>query len=115
MKQTKLSSVESVQRRQRRPARTIEARENQMILLAMDLAEDRLRNGTATAQEVVHFLKLGSTKERLERENLERQNQYLTAKIEAIQSVKASEELSSEAIEAFKTYRSDDESGSSVL
>lgn len=115
MKQTKLSSIESGQKHSRRPARSIETRENQMILLAMDLAESRLRNGTATAQEVCHFLKLGSTKERLERENLERQNQYLTAKIEAIQSVKASEELSAEAIEAFRSYRSDDESGQTVL
>ena len=115
MKQTTSSSIESSPKRRRKPARTIEARENQMILLAMNLAEDRLRNGTATAQEVCHFLKLGSTKERLERENLMRQNQYLTAKIEAIQSVKASEELSSEAIEAFKTYRSNDESGQTVL
>lgn len=110
MKQTKLSSIEAAPKARRRPAKSIEARENRMISLAMDVAEERLRNGTATSQEIVHFLKLGSIKERYERENLQRQNEYLTAKIEAIQSVKASEELSADAIAAFKSYRSDDES-----
>lgn len=109
MKQTKLSTIEGGKKPRRTPAKSIEARENRMIALAMDAAEERLRNGTATSQEIVHFLKLGSTKDRLERENLQRQNEYLLAKIEAVQSVKASEELSADAIAAFKSYRSDDE------
>lgn len=89
-----------------RPALTPEARENQMIALAMDLVEERLRNGTATSQETTHFLKLGSQKERLEREKLEKENKLLSAKTEALQSAKHMEELYTEAIKAFTTYKS---------
>ena len=56
-----------------RTATSPEARENQLISLAYDLVEQRLRDGTATSQETVHFLKLGSTKDRIEKEILERQ------------------------------------------
>ena len=87
------------------PARTPEARENQLIALAYDVAEERLRNGTATSQEVVHFLRLGSMKERKELELMEKKNELMTAKTEALQSAKRIEELYSDAINAFKTYR----------
>ena len=62
-----------------RPALTPEAREGQLIALATDLVEQRLRDGTATSQEVVHFLRLGSMRERLEREKLENENILLGA------------------------------------
>lgn len=88
-----------------RPALTPEARENQMIALAMDLVEERLRNGTATSQETTHFLKLGSMKERLEREKLEKENKLLAAKTEALESAKRIEELYSDALKAFTEYR----------
>lgn len=84
---------------------SIENREQDLIGLAYDLAEERLRNGTATSQEVTHFLKLGSTKERLEREMLEKQKDLLEIKAEALQSQKRVEELYVEAINAFKEYR----------
>lgn len=89
-----------------RPALTPEARENQLIALAMDLAEERLRNGTASSQEVTHFLKLGSQKEILEREKLEKENQLLKSKTEALQSAKRVEELYADAIKAFSSYKS---------
>lgn len=95
-----------------RPASSPEARENQLIALAYDVAEERLRNGTATSQEVVHFLRLGSIKERKELELMEQKIKLDTAKTEALQSAKKIEELYTNAIAAFKSYRppeSDDE------
>lgn len=93
-----------------RPATSPEARENQMIALAYDVAEERLRNGTASAQEVVHFLRLGSMKERKELELMEKKIELDTAKTEALQSAKRVEELYANAINAFKSYRSSSES-----
>ena len=87
-----------------RPALTPEARENQMIALAVDCAEQQLRDGTASSQVIVHYLKLGSSKEKLEKEKLEKENELLIAKIEAMQSAKASEELYAKAIEAMRRY-----------
>jgi DNA-binding ferritin-like protein len=90
--------------RKRPPATTPEARENQMIALAVDLAEKQLMNGTASSQVVTHFLKLGSTKERIEKEILEQQKELIKAKTEAIQSAKRVEELYNEALNAMRTY-----------
>lgn len=87
-----------------RPALTPEARENQMIALAVDLAEQQLREGTASSQVITHYLKLGSTKERLEKEKLEEENKLLRAKTENIKSMKRSEELMEEALRAFRQY-----------
>ena len=87
-----------------RPALTPEARENQMIALAVDLAEQQLREGTASSQVIAHYLKLGSTKERLEKEKLEEENKLLRAKTENIKSMKRSEELMEEALRAFRQY-----------
>ena len=86
------------------PATTPEGRENQMIALAMDLAEKKLRDGTASSQEITHFLKLASSKERLEREKLELENELIKAKTENLQSTKNIEELYSKAISAMQTY-----------
>ena len=87
-----------------RPALTPEARENQLISLAVDLVEKRLRDGSASSQETTHFLKLGSTRERIEREMLENQKEVLKAKAEAIQSQKRIEELYAQALSSFKSY-----------
>ena len=95
-----------------RPALTPEARENQMIALAVDLVEQRLLDGTASSQETTHFLKLGSMKNRLEMEKLQEENRLLKARTEALQSAKRVEELYSEAIKAMRRYsgqRSDDD------
>ena len=73
----------SASSRKRRPALTPEARENQMISLAVDLAEKQLREGTASSQVITHYLKLSTSKERLERDILEKQKELSTAKTEA--------------------------------
>ena len=87
-----------------RPALTPEARENQMIALAVELVEQRLLDGTASSQETTHFLKLGSMKNRLEMEKLQEENRLLKARTEALQSAKRVEELYSEAIKAMRRY-----------
>ncbi len=94
-----------------RPALTPEARENQLIALAVDLVEQRLLDGTASSQETTHFLKLGSMKNRLEMEKLQEENRLLKAKTEALQSAKRVEELYTEAIKAMRRYsgQGDDE------
>lgn len=87
-----------------RPATTPEARENQLISLAVDLAERQLLEGTASSQVITHYLKLGSSKEKIEREILEKQKMLIEAKTENLQSSKRIEELYAEAISAMKSY-----------
>ena len=91
-------------RKKMRPALDPDARENQLIALAVDLAEEQLREGTASSQVITHYLKLGSSKERLEREKLEEENKLLRAKTEMLQSAKKMEGLYEEALAAFRTY-----------
>lgn len=86
------------------PSGTVDGRENQLIALAVDLAEKQLREGTASAQVITHYLKLGSTKERMEKEMMAEQIKLLTAKTEALKSAKHVEELYSEAMAAFRRY-----------
>ena len=87
-----------------RPALTPEARENQLIALAVDLVQQRLLDGSASSQETTHFLKLGSMKNQLEMEKLREENKLLKAKTESIQSAKRVEELYAEAINAMRRY-----------
>ena len=94
----------SEQSKKLRPALSPETKENQMISLAMDLAEKQLIEGTASSQVISHFLKLGSTKERLEKEKLLEENKLLKARTEALQSAKRVEELYADAIAAMKRY-----------
>lgn len=92
------------QKRRRPPATTPEARENQMIALAVDLAEKQLIEGTASSQVISHFLKLATSRERLEKDILEKQRDLIQAKTEAIQSSKNIESLYKDAMKAFGTY-----------
>lgn len=85
-----------------RRASTIEGREDQLIALAVDLAEKQLREGTASSQVITHYLKLGSTKDRLEKELLNEQVELAKAKTEALKSAKRVEELYANALSAFK-------------
>lgn len=87
-----------------RPALTPEARENQMIALAMDLVEQRLRDGTASSQETTHFLKAASQKSKLELEKLKRENELLTAKAKALEDAKEIKVLYEEALKAMRMY-----------
>lgn len=102
MAKVKVTSTEPT--RKVRPALTPEARENQMISLAVDLAEKQLLDGTASSQVITHYLKLGTQRELLERQRLEHENKLLIAKTEALQSAKRMEELYANAIEAMKRY-----------
>ena len=96
--------------RKSRPALTPEAREDQLICLAINLAEKQLREGTASAQVITHYLKLGSTKEKIEKEILEKQKDLIEAKTQSLQSAKRVEELYQNAIEAMKRYSGRDDS-----
>ena len=91
-------------KRRRPPATTPEARENQLIALAVDLAEKQLSEGTASSQVITHYLKLGSTTERIEKEILEQQKELIQAKTEAIKSAKKVEELYKNALDAMRSY-----------
>lgn len=86
------------------PALTEAGREAQMISLAFDLAEKRLREGTASSQVITHYLKMGSEKEKLERERLRNENKLTLAKVEALKSAERIEELYNEAIKAMRRY-----------
>ena len=96
-------------KRKQAPARTPEARENQLINLAVDLAEKQFVEGTASSQVITHFLKLGSTKERIEKEILHERKELLKAKTEAMQSAKRVEELYQNALDAMRSYSGNDE------
>lgn len=87
-----------------RPGLTPEARENQLISLAVNLAEKQLRDGTASSQVITHYLKLGTTKERIEKEILEKQKELITAKTEALRDAKDMKELYSAALKAMQCY-----------
>lgn len=87
------------------PAETLEARENQLIAESMALAEKQIIEGTASAQVITHFLKLGTTKAVLENEKLKSENDLLKAKVEALQSQQRSEELYEQVINAFRKYQ----------
>ena len=93
--------------RKSKPARTVEGREGQLIALAVELAEKQLAEGTASSQVITHYLKLGSTKDILERQILEKQKELITAKTEALKSQKSIEELYKKALDAMKRYGGD--------
>lgn len=95
--------------RELRPALSPEANELRLVSLANKLVEQRFLDGTASSQEVTHFLKIGSRKESLEREKLEEENKLLRAKTENLQSQKRVEELYAEALKAMRSYAGQDE------
>ena len=106
MGKTKKTSTEVARKTKR--AETPEARENQMIALAVDLAEKQLTEGTASAQVITHYLKVATTREKIEKEILEKQKDLITAKTDQIKSQATSEELYAEALAAMKRYRPDE-------
>ena len=87
-----------------KPALTPEARENQLISLAIDCAEKQLRDGTASAQVITHYLKLGSSREKIEKELLEKQKELMDAKKDSLQTAKKMEELYENAIRVMRSY-----------
>lgn len=105
------SDAGKVRPRRRAPALTPEDREDQLISIATDLAEKKLIDGTASNSIINYFLKMGSTRERLEKEKLRKENELLRAKTESLQSMKNIEELYKNALEAMRIYKgeTDDE------
>lgn len=95
---------EQKKKKTRRPPTTLKEKEDHLIGLAVDLVEQKLRNGTATSQETTHLLKLASTRERLEQERLEAQIALDQAKIESLEAQGRLEELYGEAISWMKRY-----------
>lgn len=105
MGRAKKTTVQSpTTERRTRPAMDPDTRELQMVSLAYDLVERRLREGTASAQETVHFLKIGSRRENIEREILEKQRDLTVAKAEQIKSQQHSDEVYEKAIAAMRRY-----------
>lgn len=96
-------------RNRRPPATTPKARENQLIALAVDLAEKQIREGTASSQVITHFLKLGSTREKLEQTKIAKETELLTAKSEAFNSGKDVKKLYESALQAMRTYSGQDD------
>lgn len=95
----------SEERVRRRPATTPEGRELQLVSRAVDLAEQQLIDGTASSQVITHFLKIASTREKLELEKLRKENALLEAKAESMASGARVEELYSKAINAIREYQ----------
>ncbi len=89
-----------------RPASNPEAREAQLVNLAVDLAEKQLRDGTASSAVINHYLKVASRRETLEREILEKQMKLIEAKAQSISKDREAEDLAKAAIEAMKNYNS---------
>lgn len=95
--------------RQGAPATSVEARENQLISLAVDLAAKQLSEGSASAQVITHYLRLGTTRERLEKEKIEHENKLLEARTKALQSAEKVEELYANALAAMRSYSGSEE------
>ena len=95
---------ETEKKRARRRALSPEAREQQLISLAMDVAEEQMENGTASSQIITHYLKLGALKEKKELELMEAEIDLKKARIESLQREERIEELFKDALDSFKVY-----------
>ncbi len=100
-----------------KPAITPEERENELISLAYDVVEERLRNRTATSQETTTLIRAGSTKAQMEIEKLKRENDLLIAKVQNLESQRKVEDLYEAAIAAMRVYsgHGNDENDPNVL
>lgn len=87
------------------PATTLEGREDQLIAAAMDLVERRISEGTASAQETVHFLRLGSVRNQLEQDKLRHENEVLQTRVKEMESRRSSEDLYARALAAMRGYQ----------
>ena len=103
-----MASSGEKEKSKRPPATTPEARENQLIAAAVDLAEEQILKGTASAQVITHYLKLGTTRERLEQDKLRRENELLQAKVASLASQERVEELYKNALAAMRSYTGND-------
>ena len=85
-------------------ATTDEGRELEIQNLAMNLAYERLKNGTASNDLIKEVLKSGSAERRLKREIMEEQRDLLRAKREAIKSQEQTEVDYKKVLVAIRTY-----------
>ena len=90
-----------------KPPRTPEEAERMAIVAALDVATQQILDGTASNSVILHFLKLGSSRERLEQARLEADTTLAKAKVSALESAARTEELVQEALAAFKVYSGD--------
>jgi hypothetical protein len=90
--------------RRRRPATSPESREQEIAAYAYDLAEEQIQAGTASSQVITHFLKMGSTRELLEQQRIQHENELMEVKREQIESQKRVEELYMSALDAMRSY-----------
>lgn len=97
--------------KRKKSAISAEERENQLIAMAVDLAEQQLASGKASSQVITHFLKLGTMREKLEKEKLEMEVKLMEAKKESLEVSKRVEELYSEALAAMKEYQGGNQNG----
>lgn len=97
-------NTSNIANKKRRPALTPEARENQLIALAINLAEKKLLDGTASSQVITHYLKRGSAKEKIEMEILQKQKELIEAKTQTLRDNRLNEELYTNVIQAMKLY-----------
>ena len=106
MGRQKKSTME-VQQENVRPALSPQAREQQLAAYAYDLAEQQLRDGTASSQVITHFLKVGSVEQKRRIEKLEEENKLLRAKTESLESAKHMDAMYEEALKAMRRYSGD--------
>lgn len=99
-----MARTKAAPRRGRTPGESLEARENRLILLATNLVEKRLEEGTASSQEVTHFLKLGTTRERLEQERIRNENALSQAKKASLEAEQRRDDIYEKALAAFRSY-----------
>ncbi len=92
-------------KRRRKPAQTVEDRENELVKSAIDLAAQQLNDGTASPSVITHFLRLGSVREQLERRKLMKENELMEVKMAAIEASERREQEYSEAINALRRYK----------
>lgn len=104
MAKVKVTGSAEPKKVKKRPALSPEARENQLIYYATNLAEQQLLDGTASAQVITHYLKLGSSKERLEKERLEEENKLLRAKTKAIEAGEDAKAVYESVLNAIRVY-----------
>lgn len=104
-----MSKKETTKKNRSAPAATLEAREEQLIALAVDQAEEQMRNGTASSQIISHFLKLATTRAQLEKEKLSYETELIKAKTESIQAQKREDEFYEKVLNAMKIYSGHDD------
>lgn len=95
-------------KRRQSSAMTPEARENELISQATDLAERQIQDGTVSSQVLVHYLRLGTQRERLEREKLQNDNLLRAAQVDSLRSAQRVEELMDDALRVFRYYQGED-------